>query len=336
MKQNNRLLNEEISKIKKMMSIKGGDVVSEQTTPAQDKIRGYIDAFFRAYSPLGTNINGIIAVINQIPDKLSFLKFITEFQKMKKKSFQSVINDEFEQDNSEDAVKIQQLLKSKFNIDVDPGLGGNPSLPARQRPFIKKFRITNYNTTPQQQSGYTQAMRDQDSAAIVTKTGPNPTDFVITKPGEPLPQEWKPEQKVNTASPQTFNDIVGGKGILRKGMTSNAVGELQQKLLSLGYSAIVKPTNYFGDSTDASVRDFQTKNSLTPDGKVGTNTAKKIDEKLASSGSVSGNTGSTEKSTGTPTGASTDTSTGIRLKPSDIATPERFKYNVQPSNVNFK
>lgn len=35
------------------------------------------------------------------------------------------------------------------------------------------------------------------------------------------------------------------------------------------------------------------------------------------------------------TSNTTDTSTGIRLKPGDIPIPERFKYNVQSSNVNF-
>jgi hypothetical protein len=279
MKQNSRLLNEEISKIKKMMSIKSGDVISEQTTD----VTKYILAFDKTYLGAGTDPDGMLNVLNTIPDRNTFFKFFNEFLKKKGKTIQSVINDEFEDDNSEDAEKIQKLLKSKFNVDSDPGLGGNKSLPASQRPFLKKFKITNYNNTPQQQAGYTQAMKDQDSAMVVTKTGPNPTDFVVTKPGEPTPKEWKPEetkQQVTTTSPQTYNDILSGKGVLKSGVTSPAVGELQQKLLDLGYSAVVKPTNYFGTETLNAVKDFQEKNSLTVDGKVGGNTSKKIDQIL--------------------------------------------------------
>ena len=58
------------------------------------------------------------------------------------------------------------------------------------------------------------------------------------------------------------------------------IKELQQKLLDLGYSAIAKPTNYFGTETYNAVKDFQEKNSLTVDGKVGGNTSKKIDQIL--------------------------------------------------------
>ena len=68
--------------------------------------------------------------------------------------------------------------------------------------------------------------------------------------------------------------------MLKTGVTSPAVGELQQKLLDLGYSAIAKPTNYFGTETYNAVKDFQEKNSLTVDGKVGGNTSKKIDQIL--------------------------------------------------------
>jgi hypothetical protein len=322
MKQNSRLLNEEISKIKKMMSIKDGDVILERYT-----ISDFVTRFINNSDPNLSKNDGILNLIN-LMDKTTFINFVVELNKKTGKNFNSYINLKFKDTDGADALKLQQILKSKFNIDTDASVSGNQYMNPRQRVFKKGFRITNYNTTPQQQqAGYTQAMKDEDSTKIVTKTGPNPTDFVITGPGETPPKEWKPEetkQQVITTSPQTFNDVVGGKGVLKKGMTSNAIGELQEKLISLGYSAIGKPTNYFGNATDAAVRDFQTKNSLTLDGKVGTNTAKKIEEKLTSSKSVSGDTGSAS------------TSTGIRLKPGDIATPERFNYNVQSSNIDFK
>jgi hypothetical protein len=179
-----------------------------------------------------------------------------------KRSFEEIINDEFEEDDSVDAVKIQQLLKSKFNIDSNSGLGGNPSLPPRQRIFKKSFKITSLNNTdPNKKDGLTAYM-----------------DTV----GEPVKNEPStPEKQVSTAtSPQTYNDVLNGKGVLKTGITSPAVGELQQKLLDLGYTAIVKPTNYFGTQTLNAVKDFQEKNSLTVDGKVGGNTSKKIDQIL--------------------------------------------------------
>jgi hypothetical protein len=276
MKQNSTLLNEEISKIKKMMSIKGGDVISEEVSGSiNDIVARYVN---------NPNVDEILNLINSM-DREKFIEFVKALNKKTGKDFSTYINLKFIDTNGPEALKLQQILKSKFNIDADASVSGTQYWNPRQRKFLKKFRITNFNfnTTPQQQAGYTQAMKDEDSTKIVTKTGPNPTDFVITGPGETPPKEWKPEQQkqqVTTTSPQTFNDVVSGKGILKKGVTSPAVGELQQKLLDLGYSAIAKPTNYFGTETLNAVIDFQTKNSLNPDGKVGTNTSKKIDQIL--------------------------------------------------------
>lgn len=280
MNQNRRLL-EETTRMKKLMSIKDVNVVSEQNY--RTSTADFANTFIEKYSIPGTDIPGMISVLNNMTDKQRFIDFNNLLIQWKKGSFEDIINDEFEEDNSVEAVKIQQLLKSKFNIDANPGLGGSSSLSPRQRPFIGKFKITNFNNTPQQQAGYTQPQRDEDSAMIVTKTGPNATDFVVTKPGETPPPEWKPEQakkETTTSSPQTYNDVLSGKGILKTGVTSPAVGELQQKLLDLGYSAIAKPTNYFGTQTFNAVKDFQQKNSLTVDGKVGGNTSKKIDQIL--------------------------------------------------------
>jgi peptidoglycan hydrolase-like protein with peptidoglycan-binding domain len=278
MKQNNTLLNEEISKIKKMMSIKDGDVILERYT-----ISDFVTRFINNSDPNLSKNDGILNLIN-LMDKTTFINFVVELNKKTGKNFNSYINLKFKDTDGADALKLQQILKSKFNIDTDASVSGNQYMNPRQRVFKKGFRITNYNNTPQQQqAGYTQAMKDEDSTKIVTKTGPNPTDFVITGPGETPPKEWKPEQakkETTTTSPQTYNDILSGKGVLKTGVTSPAVGELQQKLLDLGYSAIAKPTNYFGTETLNAVKDFQEKNSLTVDGKVGGNTSKKIDQIL--------------------------------------------------------
>jgi peptidoglycan hydrolase-like protein with peptidoglycan-binding domain len=263
MKQNSTLLNEEISKIKKMMSIKGGDVISESSF---ENVDASVASFKRATTGmLGTNIDGIMAGLNKLPNKETFISFNIALKKNTGKTFEQHINDEFEDDNGPEALKIQQILKSKFNIDTDASVTGTQYMNPRQRMFKKAFKITNLNTTDPNKKDGLSAYMDTTKEPIKDLT-------------QKQPEQTK--QQVTTTSPQTFNDVVGGKGVLKKGMTSNAIGELQQKLISLGYSAIGKPTNYFGNATDAAVRDFQTKNSLNPDGKVGTNTAKKIDQIL--------------------------------------------------------
>lgn len=303
----NRRLLEETTRMKKLMSIKDVNVVSEQTVDS--KLNKYFNDFHNATRMWGTDWDGIISALNQIPDKKTFIDFVNLYYTKTRNTFWYTINDEGDSGNGEDVFKVHQLLKSKFNIDTDPGLGGKSSLPARQRPFEKKFKLINYNLdSSQQQDGYTQTMKDDDSKMIVTKTGPNATDFVVTKPGETPPPEWKPEQakkETTTSSPQTYNDVLSGKGVLKTGVTSPAVGELQQKLLDLGYSAIVKPTNYFGTETLKAIRDFQEKNSLTVDGKVGGNTSKKIDEILANKNKTTDNTSKSAEPTTTTTSPNT-------------------------------
>ncbi len=177
MNQNRRLL-EETTRMKKLMSIKDVNVVSEET--AESKLNTYFNDFHNATRMWGTNWDKIIAVLNQIPDKKTFIDFVNLYNKKTRSTFWYTIIDEGDSGNGADVFKIHQLLKSKFNIDTDPGLGGKSSLPAGQRPFEKKFKLINYNIgSSQQQAGYTQPQRDEDSGMIVTKTGPNATDFVV-------------------------------------------------------------------------------------------------------------------------------------------------------------
>lgn len=58
--------------------------------------------------------------------------------------------------------------------------------------------------------------------------------------------------------------------MLRYGMRGDAVAELQQALVDVGYELDVD--GIFGDATDAAVRDFQTNNELDVDGTVGPET----------------------------------------------------------------
>jgi len=273
MNQNRRLL-EETTRMKRLMTTKSNHVITEES---KYTVSDTVTRFVNNSDPSETSINdGILNLLNSI-DRKTFLDFQVELNKRTGKNFNTFINSKFKDSDGADALKLQQILKSRFNIDSDASVSGTQYMNPRQRVFQKRFKITNYNSTP-----VTNTNTDLGKERVV-KTGPNPTDFVVVKPGEQAPPEWKPEQtkkETTTPSSQTYNDILSGKGVLKTGVTSPAVGELQQKLLDLGYSAIAKPTNYFGTETYNAVKDFQEKNSLTVDGKVGGNTSKKIDQIL--------------------------------------------------------
>lgn len=281
-------LTEELSRIKTLMTIKNDEVILEES---KISVADLVTRFSNATLSGTVYGNDKVFEIINLMDRVTFLNFVVELNKKTGKSFNAHINRKFNDSDGADVLKLQQLLKSKFNIDSNTSLTGNENMNARTRVFKKAFRITSFNQTiPQQPVADTNTDLGKER---VVKTGPNPTDFVVVKPGEQAPPEWKPEQakkETTTQSSQTYNDILSGKGVLKTGVTSPAVGELQQKLINLGYTSIAKPTNYFGTQTFNAVKDFQEKNSLTDDGKVGKDTSKKIDEILANKNKTTDNT----------------------------------------------
>jgi murein L,D-transpeptidase YcbB/YkuD len=84
--------------------------------------------------------------------------------------------------------------------------------------------------------------------------------------------EQQPEQQQRVV-PQTFNDLLQGKGFLKLGDKSTAVKELQEKLISLGYG-VSRATGYFGNETQKAVGEFQllNKDKLKRDFAVGKDT----------------------------------------------------------------
>jgi peptidoglycan hydrolase-like protein with peptidoglycan-binding domain len=70
---------------------------------------------------------------------------------------------------------------------------------------------------------------------------------------------------------------------LSRGMTDPGVASVQQGLVDAGHEMPIsmksgKPDGIFGKETDATVRDFQAKNGLVPDGLVGRKTMGRLDE----------------------------------------------------------
>lgn len=72
------------------------------------------------------------------------------------------------------------------------------------------------------------------------------------------------------------NAIVYGGAVLKSGSTGWQVGIVQFKLARLGYSSVGTVDGKAGAKFDKAVREFQAKNGLVVDGKVGTNTWAKL------------------------------------------------------------
>lgn len=80
-----------------------------------------------------------------------------------------------------------------------------------------------------------------------------------------------------------------GAYVLEVGSTGTMVTKVQQSLRNLGYLS-AGATGYFGDSTLAAVKNFQSKNGLSADGKVGAGTLRVLFSSSAKN--VNGTTGS--------------------------------------------
>lgn len=82
--------------------------------------------------------------------------------------------------------------------------------------------------------------------------------------------------------------------VLKEGIESSAVLELQKNLKKLGFLAVT-PTGYFGEATAAAVKKLQKKYGYEPDGVAGPSTLALIKKLAANAGSSTGSsTGKTE------------------------------------------
>jgi hypothetical protein len=68
--------------------------------------------------------NGFINVLNRISDREMLLSFLSELTKKTGKSFEGYINQAFTEASGPEALAIHRLLKSKFNVDSNPGVKG--------------------------------------------------------------------------------------------------------------------------------------------------------------------------------------------------------------------
>lgn len=124
--------------------------------------------------------------------------------------------------------------------------------------------------------------------------------------------------------PETRDLLQSGDAIawvLTVGDSGSDVKEMQSRLKSLGYISSSAVTGYFGEVTEDAVRDFQKRNDLTADGKVGRKTLEKMNSSSAKKASGSGSSRTTP--TPKPNTAKTPTpKPGTTAKATVTATPK--------------
>ena len=107
--------------------------------------------------------------------------------------------------------------------------------------------------------------------------GPNTLKALYTAAG--ILQDSSPSTPEPTTAPDNDEDDSKYDYILKKGMTTSQVGQLQQALEELGYygnTSMVDAAYYYGDVTYAAVRKFQADYGLSVDGIAGPNTLKAL------------------------------------------------------------
>lgn len=95
---------------------------------------------------------------------------------------------------------------------------------------------------------------------IVVTPGP-------TQEATPTPDASEEASESASAGSSSGSSSSSSNGVLKLQMEGEAVTEAQERLQSLGY--LNKVTGYYGTDTEKAVREFQQRNSLDVDGKIG-------------------------------------------------------------------
>ncbi len=106
---------------------------------------------------------------------------------------------------------------------------------------------------------------ERQAEAVDAQTGENETQ-------ENLPELNEPEEPQNTADPAEPAASGSAYQTLKKHDKGEAVTQLQNRLMELGYLEIEEPTDYFGNSTEYAVSLFQRQHDLKQDGIAGEQT----------------------------------------------------------------
>lgn len=272
----------------------------------QDIVNTLVTNFKNGQNGLGfARINGLIAILNKLPNNInSFISFYNGVNTQTKKSLGRHINELLGNSDAEKAIEIANILKTKFGITVKSnGVENNIFRKNFQFPDVTDktswgSQPLSPTTDPAQQEKRINViagvLRRSDSQGIIRYPGSEfdgttwsqyvsrykITQDEIYKAKQIVDNTPTKETTVPVSTPQKFDDVLNGRGVLRMGSKSPAVGELQQKLITLGYTNIGSPNNVFDNNTQISVEYFQNNNGLKPDKVVGKDTATKINQAL--------------------------------------------------------
>lgn len=101
-----------------------------------------------------------------------------------------------------------------------------------------------------------------------------PTIVVTPAPTQEATQEPESSESASSDSSASSSSSAGTSSasgtVLKREMEGEAVTEAQERLQALGY--LDKVTGYFGTDTERAVKEFQQKNNLDADGKIGPRT----------------------------------------------------------------
>ncbi len=177
---------------------------------------------------------------------------------------------------------------SKADADRDTESAARPILRPGDKEAAKTKYIKEVQTILQSKGLYTGAIDGIYSGEIVTAVRVFQQQNSLTIDGRVGANTWK-VLLGGTVTPVTPTR----PSVLRPGDKNSYVTELQQQLISLGYSTVTASGTYDAATTSA-VKAFQRKYALDIDGKVGPKTRAKINEVLG------GASGTTTDSTADP------------------------------------
>ena len=147
MKQNSPLL-EETDRMKSLMSFKKDIIFLEEQENGsfREFFKSTVDDLVKKFVE-NSKVYGASKVIETIRqmDKETFFSFMDKLPSVEGKDFSKYINEIFKDSDGEAVIELQNLLKSKFNVDSDNSLSGNQYMRPRQRIFRKQFKITRTN-----------------------------------------------------------------------------------------------------------------------------------------------------------------------------------------------
>lgn len=112
---------------------------------------------------------------------------------------------------------------------------------------------------------------DAQASATPLPTETQAPMIVVTPAPTPLatptPEESTEPSSSQSSESSASSSSSASNGVLKIEMEGDDVTEVQERLQALGY--LDKVTGYFGTDTERAVKDFQGRNNLDVDGKVG-------------------------------------------------------------------